>query len=234
MATLCHSVGVLEAASAISSQDAVVGSNFAWAHMRAASIFRDQAAGVESEHAKTPTNDAYEHHRSYVSGAIMSATASLEALINELFIDPHIGLREHFPDFDTKFWGDANNRGIEGKTILAKYQFALNVLGLSPLSVDGQAYVAAEGLIGLRNSLVHFKPNWDSDRPQTMALRKKLEGRYSASPWSTPTDDFVAKQSMSADCARWAVRSALGLMRAFHERSGLASEKMSNFWKLDC
>ena len=55
----------------------------------------------------------------------MSATASLEALINELFIAHGSKLRAQLKDFEVEFWG---KRGIERKPILDKYQHALAML----------------------------------------------------------------------------------------------------------
>ena len=100
--------------------------NFALEHLKAATIFRDHVVKLEAENAGKEWGSFCEEIRSYVSACILSATAALEALINELFIAHNCRLRNLFTDFEKEFWGP---RGIERKTILYKYQLALEMLG---------------------------------------------------------------------------------------------------------
>lgn len=60
--------------------------NFAGQHLQAAALFRNNLRVVEAEHASQEFGAFFEIIRCYASASIMSATASLEALINELFI----------------------------------------------------------------------------------------------------------------------------------------------------
>ena len=103
------SVAAIAMVNATMTGTATLISNFALQHMKAATIFRDHVSRLESENADKPFGQFFEEVRSYGSACIMSATASLEALINELFIDPNLPLRKMLVDFESEFWG---NRGI--------------------------------------------------------------------------------------------------------------------------
>ena len=60
--------------------------NFALQHFHAATLFRDHLLRLEAEHAGHQYGAFFESIRCYASACIMSAAASMEALINELFI----------------------------------------------------------------------------------------------------------------------------------------------------
>ena len=160
----------------------------------------------------------------------MSAAASLEALINELFIAHNSQLRSQLDDFEEKFWG---KQGIERKPILEKYQLALRMLGSSLLDEHTSPYRDAWALIELRNALVHYKPTWDPDRQRKVELTEVLESRFPTSPFPEAGADFVSMKCMSAGCARWVVATTLSFMREFDRRANLDPNKMAGFWKLE-
>jgi hypothetical protein len=60
--------------------------NFAWQHLKAATIFRDRVIAIEGERIDQPVGPFFEEIRSYVSGCLLSAAACLEAFINELYM----------------------------------------------------------------------------------------------------------------------------------------------------
>lgn len=204
--------------------------NFAWQHMRAAVTFRDHVVAIETANLSEPFGAFFEDIRSYGSGCIMSAAASLEALINEFFITPNGPLRKSFTDFETEFWG---RRRPEWKSPLAKYQLALDRLGLPRLDERAVPYKDAWALIELRNALVHYKPTWDPDRQRKVEMIEVLDGKYALSPFPNAGSDFVTMRSMSAACMRWAVAAALRFMREFHARARLDEGKMSCFWRFE-
>ncbi len=68
--------------------------NFALQHLTAATIFRDQLVKLEADNAGQPFGNFFVEIRSDGSACIMSAAASLEALINELFIAHNSPLRK--------------------------------------------------------------------------------------------------------------------------------------------
>lgn len=204
--------------------------NFAWQHMKAAVTFRDHVSAIESAHLSEPFGAFFEDIRSYSSGCIMSAVASLEALVNEFFITPEGPLRRQLPDFESQFWGRG---GVERMPPLEKYQIALEMLGQPRLDEHTSSFKNALALVELRNALVHYKPTWDPDRKRKIEMVEILSDKYGLSPFVDNGADFVTMQSMSASCMRWVVAATLRFMREFHACSGLDEHKMSSFWRLD-
>jgi hypothetical protein len=203
-------------------------SNFAWQHLKAASIFREHLVSLETEHADQPFGSFFEEIRSYGSACIMSAVASLESLINELFIAHNSRLRAQLRDFESEFWGKA---GIEQKPILKKYQLALEKLGQPPLNEHVSPYRDAWALIELRNALVHFKPTWDPEHRCRVELVEILADRFSPSPFSDEGADFVSMKCMSVSCANWVMATTVALIIEFDSRTNLDKHKMDAFRK---
>lgn len=204
--------------------------NFAWQHFRAAVTFRDQVIALETHNGGQPFGPFFEDVRSYGSACIMSAAASLEALINEFFITPDGPLRKQLGDFESEFWGRG---GIEWKTPLEKYNVALKMLGGPKFDQKISPYRDAWALFELRNALVHYKPTWDPDRQRKVELVEVLGNKYELSPFPDSGADFVTMRSMSSSCMRWVVTTVITFMREFHTRAQLDELKMSAFWRLD-
>lgn len=212
------------------SASARVIANFALQHLKAAITFRDHVLRIEAENATHAFGPFFEDIRSYGSACIMSTAASLEALINELFIWPEGPLRKQLVDFEATFWGRG---GIEWKPPLEKYQIALEMLGRPRLDEHSAVFRSAWALIELRNALVHYKPTWDPDRQRKVELIDVLSGQYDLSAFPDRLSDFVAMRTMSGSCMRWVVITALAFLREFDSRAQLDERKMSGFWRLD-
>jgi len=203
---------------------------FAEQHMKAAATFRDQVIALETLNSNQEFGPFFEDIRSYGSACIMSAAASLEALINELFINPAGPLRTMFSDFESDFWGYGK---IERKAPLEKYQIALDMLDCPRFDERTLPYRDAWALFELRNALVHYKPTWDPDRQQTVLLKEVLAGKYDLSPFPDDGSDFVTMRSMSAGCMRWVIVTVTEFLKEFCARSQLDEHKISAFWKFE-
>ena len=83
--------------------------NFALQHLKAASMFRHHLIKLETDYAGQAFGSFFEEIRSYGSACIMSATALLEALINELFIAHNSPLRAQLSDVESAFLGQKWN-----------------------------------------------------------------------------------------------------------------------------
>jgi hypothetical protein len=205
--------------------------NFALQHLTAATIFRDHVIALETQHVGEPIGPFYDELRSYASACIMSAAASLEALINEFFLAHGSSLRDKLTDFEQEFWDP--KKGIEGERPLEKYQIALDKLGASRFVRDKPPYIDADALIELRNALVHHKPTWDPARKRRVRLDQLLAGRFEVSPFKESSGDLVSIKCMSAGCARWAVETVFAFMHEFIARTDLDPNKMVGFWNLE-
>jgi len=203
---------------------------FASQHLKAASLFRDHVLRIETDHVGLPLGAFFEDIRSYASACIMSSAASLETLINELFIAHEGNLRARMSDFETEFWGSKGRKGIERKRTLDKYQLALLMLNVPKFTENTSPYRDAWALVALRNALFHHKPSWDPARHREVNLVKELEGRFLVSPFPERAD-FVTMQCMSHGCARWAVETVLAFVSEFdaRTRTQLDAKKMQAF-----
>ena len=203
--------------------------NFAWQHLKAATIFRDQLIELERANAGKEWGSFIEEIRSYGSACILSSTAALEALINELFIAPN-RLHHSLTDFETEFWG---TKGIERKPILKKYQIALDKLVQPRLDEGTSPFWEASAVIDLRNALVHFKPMWDPVRKRPVDFETNLKGKFELSPFYNSDADFVAARCISASCATWVIKSVFAFINEFDVRTRLDDGKLSGFKKLE-
>ena len=203
---------------------AQVISNFALTHFQAATLFSQRCKEVESDNAGKQFDEFFQEIRIYCSSSIITASASLEALINELFMTRG-ALQDAIPDFDTFFWGNHEASGLERKSALDKYKKAINFLDKSPLSKDDKPYRRAESLIAFRNYLIHFKPLWDDER-RNESLEDRLSGQFETSPFPDEGADFLTMKCMSSGCASWAVQTVTDFVSYFSERSQLDPKKL--------
>ncbi len=214
--------------------------NFALTHFNAAIHFSNKVNEIESANAGQPFGNFFEEVSIYCSSCIITAAASLEALINELYLSPG-PLQNSVDNFDTFFWGGSEEErcfwffrrmkmktGLERKPALEKYKKALNLLGKTPLRRDDDVYRHAESLIAFRNYLIHFKPLWD-DEHRNERLESRLQGLFVTSPYVDAGADFLAMHCMSAGCADWAVSTARNFIQDFGARSEVFPGKFGAF-----
>lgn len=224
---------------AVAAQGRVI-SNFALTHFSAAKHFSSKTHEIEIANAGQPFGNFWQEVSIYCSSSILTAAASLEALINELFLTPG-PLQGAVEDFDTFFWGGEASvrrclpfkrtkriRGLEMRPALEKYREAAKLLGASPLSKCDDPYRAADALVGFRNYLIHFKPLWDESR-RDEELEQFLNGRFQLSPFVDEGAEFLAKKCMSGGCSAWAVQTVVNFVAYFREKSGMTSKKFGSF-----
>jgi hypothetical protein len=196
-------------------------------HMVSAALFARKALEIETTHEQDlVSGEPYYAHRGYVTGAVLSAVASLEATINELFIDAQHGDPNTFKGADrmiprlfAEYWDE-----IEGARILTKYQMALILARKGKFDRGGSPYQEVDSLIQLRNALVHYKPEWDTDQNAHRRIQERIESyRFELNPFTGPNDAFFPKKCLGHGCAEWAVNSGVAFINEFFDRLGLAT-----------
>jgi hypothetical protein len=211
-----------------SSASAIAGlkTHFSAQHMLAAALFARKTFEIESTYPKDlVSREPYHAHRGYVTAAVLSAVASLEATINELFIDardknPHTfkNVDSSFPKLLAEVWD-----GIESISILGKYQTALILARKPEFDRGTPPYKEVASLIQLRNALVHYKPEWDTDQKEHKKIEGRLKSRFAVNPFTGPNDAFFPKKCLGHGCAEWAVESGVTFIDEFFGRLGLSS-----------
>jgi len=215
-------------------------SNWAFTHFSAAKYFATKVLEIEKANEGAPFGNFWGEIGIYWGGCVISAAASLEALINELYIHGGNPLHGSIPDFDVYFWGDPfdppwwrrlfhkTKPGLVRRPALFKYKKALRLLGKP--AMDGRATTTedAKTLIGLRNYLIHFKPLWDESR-RDERLENALADKFDLSPCMVDGDDFITKKCVSGSCADWAVDTVRNFVAEFAEKSELEPKKLGAF-----
>jgi hypothetical protein len=197
-------------------------------HMVAAAVFARKVYEIEASYDNEEglvSGEAHYAHRGYVAGAVFSAVASLEATINELFIDaqdrdPHTfkGADPVFAPSLARRWGK-----VERRPTLRKYQIALELAKKQEFPKDSSPYEEVDSLIDLRNALVHYKPEWDIDQRKHKEIEDRLKSRFALNPFSGPNDAFFPKKCLGHGCAEWAINSGVSFINEFFGRLGLAT-----------
>jgi hypothetical protein len=210
-------------AQASLSVSAGVKHNFSKQHLRAATLFADDAQTCEAM-AKQLDEEHRLRHRACVTAAILSAVAFLGASINELYLSAIDQDRTNLPTFDHRlfqvfgqFW-----ENIEKYPILQKYQIALLLVDKDRLNPGVPPYQDAESLIKLRDSLIHYKPEWDNEAGQHQKLENRLRGKFVLSPYAETGSLWFPHQCLGAGCAQWSVVTARDFSDGFCGRLGIA------------
>ncbi|MEU1961535.1 hypothetical protein [Nocardia sp. NPDC019304] len=165
----------------------------------------------------------------------------LEALVNQLFADaadskpgqPTYFVRG-FSDSDIATLASWWRKTKDGKPVnefksaLQKYQQALNLLGKPRMDEANDPYWSASDLIDLRNSLVHFKPEWQGQNVHRIEQMLKKHPKFVenqqqiGSPW-------YPNKCFGAGCAAWACETSMELADHWSVRMDLGLDYQTDF-----
>jgi hypothetical protein len=191
-------------------------------HMLAAAYFTRKAFDIESNHTELVDGELSVAHRGYVTGAVLSAVASLEATINELYIDAQAANSPTFQDVEPiipRSLAAENWEVLEQDPILDKYQKALSLAGKPESNRGASPYQEVHSLIKLRDALVHYKPEWDTDQKEHKKIESRLKSRFPPNPFAGPNDAFFPKKCLGHGCAEWAIKSSIRFIDGFFSAS---------------
>jgi hypothetical protein len=206
---------------AVGTASIKVRANLAVHHMLSAAFFARKSYEVESNNV-TLTEELYTEHRAYVIASILASIASLEATINELYIDAVDKNSQTFQGIDNSIveklalvW-----EKVEKDSILDKYEFALKVAGKTSLIGEAK-YQNAKHVVSLRNALMHFKPEWDTSLKEHKKFETWLMSRFQLNPFAKSDQVFFPHKCLGYGCADWSVRSSIQFIDEFFSRMGL-------------
>ena len=200
--------------------------SFTKQHFEAARYFADCAASMENESQKANLKDEIgkSQHRAYVVGAVVAATMAMETCINEIYLDACGKNRQKLKGLDeqemallAEWWPHLEERRVK---ILLKYQHALLVVGKPALPKGENPYQDADNLVHLRNTLTHYKPEWD-DAKIHAEIRARLEVKFDVNPLAPDAYLWFPEQCLGSGCAKWAVSTAEAFVSVFCTRLGI-------------
>lgn len=200
--------------------------NLSFQHMQEAIHLTKLSKNCEITNAGKTFSDGdfFNHHRAYVVGSIMTSVASVEARINEFYLDATDNLLGSILDSSqqdllAQLWKPLDEKRI---SLLQKYQIALAAIKRSKFDPSKGPYQDVSLLIDLRNMLVHFKPEWDNDQKKHKKIEEKLRGRFELNPfWPQEDTIFFPFKCLSHGCANWAVSSSMNFILEFFALTGL-------------
>jgi hypothetical protein len=208
--------------------DLSVRSQLTRQYMQFAAFLAQQSARLEQERRK-------DECRRYVAAAVILSFASLEAAINEVYCDARDGLSGPFqklppfvPGLLNEFWPVLERQRA---STLTKYQVALELARKTRFELGQPPLQPVLDVKELRNALLHFKPQWDTDEHEHhdhAYLERRLRSKFTLSPLYGPGDAFFPKQCLSYGCARWAIESLTDFIEKFASRMDLV-EKFRDF-----
>lgn len=199
--------------------------NLSYQHMQEAIHLSMLSKDCEAANKGKTFSDGefFNHHRAYVVSSIMTSVASIEARINEFYLDATDGLLGSIIDDSqqgllAELWKPLDEKRVP---ILQKYQIALTALNKCKFDTSKGPCQDVKLLIDLRNMLVHFKPEWDNDQKQHRKIEEKLRGKFELNPfWAKENSVFFPFKCLGHGCANWAVRSSMNFIFDFFALTG--------------
>lgn len=178
----------------------------------------------------------------FVTGAILAAVAYLEATINELLADcsePLGGRLGQLGPAKVAELAALWDLGVPRRAsyrILDKFEFLLIVARQSRFDQGSLAYQDASLLIELRNTLIHFEPEWILLRDDASGRRtghkfdEKLKGKFPPNGRAKPSEPFFPYRCLGTGCAEWSIAAATSFVNYFWDALGIRPE-MAAVWR---
>ena len=191
-------------------------------HLWAAQHFSQLAEAVEDQ----PGPAFNIAHRTYVTNAVFSAVAFLEASINEVFddiADSHTSYVATLSAETKRLLGGlwVGDETVERWSVLDKYRVVLLSAGKPVFDKGTQPYQDAKLLLRLRNRLIHARPK-TRDTGDIDKLEQSLSGRFESNRhMAKMANPYFPDQCLGAGCANWAVVSARTFSDDFFSRLGI-------------
>lgn len=190
-------------------------SNFCLLHLLSTVLFCELAKKHEITYKKDEFGPHFEQLQAYVSSAIMHSFASIEANINEFFLDAPVLMPNEFKMPITEIIQ------YDALKTLDKYQIALRLAHREIFSKGKDPYQSINILRLLRNELIHFTPGWERNDE---SIAGYLTPKVNLSPYFKKDDDFVPLRCMTYSVTKWSFETAVSFIDGFYELLGIASK----------
>ena len=208
-------------------------------HLKSSYLLLEESRKIEfsdfSELEGVEKAELSSRNLAFVTGAIFSTIAFIEASINELLSDisQNDDRVKTLPKDNKKaikdLWDKEDRGSLEKWSTLKKYQKTLELLDKEKFDEVSELFENVSLLIELRNTLMHFKPEWDSIHSPYMSendnqhrLTSKLESKFELSIFFRSTGNpFFPNKCMGYGCAEWALRNTVIFVDEFYRRIGI-------------
>ena len=187
-------------------------------HVQAAAYLTRRAAKIEETLADETSPEAVAL-KAYVSSALFSSVAFLEALANEIFADAirpeggHLSVLNERDRSMIACLGETDS--VQKAPVLSKYDLLLRAAGKSPLPTDRDPHQATSTIIRLRNEIVHYKASFFDVGTEDMVraggfhrgnLPKQIKGKFEP---RKSASGISGDSWLGHGLAQWAVSSTV-------------------------
>lgn len=210
-----------------------IRSYFSNQHLLSAAMFLVEIKEVENSLKKQFDDVVLLRQRALCISVVLSATAYLEASINELFIDSkdnRIGIVRDLSNEEidalSRMW-DIGVPRTANYSIIEKYQIALALLQKEKIDLSCDPAQSVALLVKLRNALTHYEPEWVSTRSsecgedKQQRLEKLLSGRFQLNEFTGADNPFFPDKCLSYGMAAWAYKTVIDFINLFFVRIGI-------------
>ncbi len=206
-----------------------VKSGFSDLLFNSAQMFAEKSRAIEdSEKTLKWPQPNHKQNYGYATAAVIMSAAAMEAAINEIY-DRSVDKRyDEFPllnegqvDLIAQLWPV-----VEMASVLKKHDVALTAASLNIIEPGCEPRQSAAALIALRDTIMHYKPEWDDQLKKLKSHEDRLTGKF---PLNQLTDNLSGHmlwfpgRCLGAGCAKWACDTAYDYHVAFVERLGVKS-----------
>jgi hypothetical protein len=185
-------------------------------HFLAANAAWQRVCDLEKAHTGHPFESCWDEIFTSAITGVIAVAAGLEAYINEIFMNR----ARHFPQVPKGLMDELWTL-YERNTVLEKYASAYRLITNSKLDTSRRPAQDVQALLALRNGLVHFKPEWSSERDVHDDISNALQYKVDPSPWFK-NDALFPRAWASASCLTWALERSIQFIEEFEEHIGLA------------
>lgn len=206
--------------------------SFSRTHMSSAYYFAKNSQEIEGKDYKEPTEKirAISENKSNVMAVLFFTVSFLEATINELFKDAResdsTSTLNLSPEISKSF-SDIWRTNFKRFSTLDKYQKALTLAAVEKFNIGQQPYQDVKLLTQLRNSLIHYEPEWiqgdeDFNERDVHRFEKLLTRKFALNQLMEQSGNpFYPDKCLGFGCAKWAIESSLNFTDEFFKRLGI-------------
>ncbi len=224
---------------------------YSYNHLKSAIFFAKNAHELEKKYEKSfeslkaeERENITEEYSAFTTSAIILSVAFIEAHINEFF-DNVIEKKPNNSSSGTVIDKLYNNCPDNFKFIqslfllkediydklsfLKKYDFALVCFSKEPFEKGKKPYQNLKLIIDLRNSLVHYYPEYQTAQKGGMGneqskIEKKFQDKFDINPFFKNTGNpFYPHKCLSYSSAKWSIMSSYEFVEGFYSKFDLES-----------
>lgn len=190
--------------------------NLALHHLLAACRFAARIGELERENIGQPFGGFWEEILQNALGVATLTVACAECYANELFfegsaISPALN----------RVAADLIAESLDRDPILRRYSAVLAIRTGKTLEFGIPAVQGIDVLIKLRNSVVHFRPEWFEEQATHNKLSQILRGKFEPSPFLPASESIFPRAWASHSFAVWALQSTFKFLDYFHSEATL-------------